>query len=184
MAACIPLLHLCQEQKGYVDEEIMHFVSHRLDLSPAHVKGVVTFYTLFNRSRSASTRCGSAAPCPAPSAARTTSSTQCEKQLGIHVGETTQRRQGHAAHGRVPRELRHRAHDAGGQGVLREPHARAGRRDPRRSSSSDLSRDARRMISRCDYLTKVYGKPNGWSLETLRARVRGLQGRRGACSRR
>ena len=35
MAACIPLLHLCQDQEGYVSEEIILFVSHRLDLSPA-----------------------------------------------------------------------------------------------------------------------------------------------------
>ena len=50
MAACIPVLHLCQEaNQNWVSEEVIDFVARRLDLSPAHVKGVVTFYTLFNQ---------------------------------------------------------------------------------------------------------------------------------------
>src|SRR4030095_15080056 len=49
MAACIPALHLCQDQVGYVSEDAILFVAERLDLPPAHVKGVVTFYTLFNQ---------------------------------------------------------------------------------------------------------------------------------------
>ena len=31
------------------------------------------------------------------------------------------------------------------------------------------------MISRCDHLTKVYGKPNGWSLETYEREAAGYQ---------
>ena len=35
------------------------------------------------------------------------------------------------------------------------------------------------MISRCDHLTKIYGKPNGWSLETYERRsARGCQAAR------
>ncbi len=49
MAATLPLLHLCQEQEGYVGDDVIAFVSQRLDLPPAHVKGVVTFYTLYNQ---------------------------------------------------------------------------------------------------------------------------------------
>src|ERR1700727_3617486 len=49
MAVCIPLLHILQEQKGYIDDEVIPFVATKLDLPPAHVKGVVTFYTLFNQ---------------------------------------------------------------------------------------------------------------------------------------
>jgi NADH-quinone oxidoreductase subunit E len=52
MAACIPVLHLCQEQNdNWVSDEIIEFVAKRLGLSTAHVKGVVTFYTLFNQHR-------------------------------------------------------------------------------------------------------------------------------------
>jgi NADH-quinone oxidoreductase subunit E len=49
MAACIPTLHLCQRANaGWVSQEVIEFVASRLSLSTAHVKGVVTFYTLFN----------------------------------------------------------------------------------------------------------------------------------------
>jgi NADH-quinone oxidoreductase subunit E len=57
MAACIPMLHLCQEaNQNWVSTEVIEFVAKRLDLSPAHVKGVVTFYTLFNQEKSISHR--------------------------------------------------------------------------------------------------------------------------------
>jgi NADH-quinone oxidoreductase subunit E len=52
MAACIPVLHLCQEANdNWVNDDVIEFVAKRLELSRAHVKGVVTFYTLFNRER-------------------------------------------------------------------------------------------------------------------------------------
>jgi len=43
-AACIPVLHVCQEQNGWISEEVMQFVADRLSLSTAHVTGVVTFH--------------------------------------------------------------------------------------------------------------------------------------------
>lgn len=46
-AAMLPLLWLCQEQNGYISEEVMEFVAQKLDVSTAAVKGVVTFYTMF-----------------------------------------------------------------------------------------------------------------------------------------
>jgi NADH-quinone oxidoreductase subunit E len=48
-AACIPLLHLCQEQNGWVSDEVIAFVAKRLDLETSQVKGVVTFYTMFHQ---------------------------------------------------------------------------------------------------------------------------------------
>lgn len=51
-AACIPALHLCQAaNENWVSPEVITFVADRLGLSTAHVQGVVTFYTLFNRER-------------------------------------------------------------------------------------------------------------------------------------
>ena len=47
MAATIPLLHLCQEQNGWVSDEAVDYVATTLELPTAHVFGVVTFYTLF-----------------------------------------------------------------------------------------------------------------------------------------
>ena len=52
MAACIPTLHLCQEaNENWVSEDVIAFVAKRLELSTAHVQGVVTFYTLFNQKK-------------------------------------------------------------------------------------------------------------------------------------
>lgn len=48
-AACIPLLHLCQEQNGWVSDDVIDYVAKRLELSTAQVKGVVTFYTMFHQ---------------------------------------------------------------------------------------------------------------------------------------
>lgn len=46
-AACIPLLHLCQQQQGWVSPEAIAYVAARLEMSTAQVEGVVTFYTSF-----------------------------------------------------------------------------------------------------------------------------------------
>ena len=48
-AACIPLLHLCQKQDGWVSPEIIQYVADRLGMTTAQVKGVVTFYTSFHQ---------------------------------------------------------------------------------------------------------------------------------------
>ena len=46
-AALLPVLWLCQRQNGWISPEVIDYVSDRLDLSTAIVKGVVTFYTMF-----------------------------------------------------------------------------------------------------------------------------------------
>jgi NADH-quinone oxidoreductase subunit E len=48
-AACLPLLHLCQRQAGWVSAEIIEYVSKRLDLPTSEVQGVVTFYTMYHQ---------------------------------------------------------------------------------------------------------------------------------------
>src|SRR4030095_1353552 len=49
MAACIPALHLCQNANGnWLSPDAIQLVADLLELSPAHVKGVVAFYSLFN----------------------------------------------------------------------------------------------------------------------------------------
>lgn len=90
MAACIPVLHLCQEANdNYVNDEVIQFVAERLGLSAAHVKGVVTFYTLFNQKPVGKHQVW---VCRTLSCALRGSDAvlaRCEKKLGIHVGETT-----------------------------------------------------------------------------------------------
>jgi NADH-quinone oxidoreductase subunit E len=48
-AALIPLLHLCQEQHGWIADEVIAYAAERLGLSTAQVKGVVTFYTMYHQ---------------------------------------------------------------------------------------------------------------------------------------
>jgi len=48
-AACIPILHLCQKQEGWISPEVIAFVAARLGMSTAQVQGVVTFYTSFHQ---------------------------------------------------------------------------------------------------------------------------------------
>lgn len=49
MACLLPALWMVQEQHGWVSDEGMAEVSDVLGLTPAYVKGVVSFYTMYNR---------------------------------------------------------------------------------------------------------------------------------------
>lgn len=49
MAALLPALWIVQEERGWVSEEGMTEVAKELDLSPAYVKGVVSFYTMYHQ---------------------------------------------------------------------------------------------------------------------------------------
>ncbi len=46
-AALLPVLRMAQETFGYISPEVETYVATLFDLSPAHVREVVTFYTLF-----------------------------------------------------------------------------------------------------------------------------------------
>ncbi len=88
-AACIPLLHLCQKQNGWVSEEVIDFVAERCEQTTAHVKGVVTFYSLFNQHPVGKHQVW---VCHTLSCALRGSDSvlsHCEKRLGIHAGQTT-----------------------------------------------------------------------------------------------
>jgi NADH-quinone oxidoreductase subunit E len=88
-AACIPILHLCQQQAGWVSPEIIEFVAQRLGMSTAQVQGVVTFYTSFHQQP------------VAPNVVWVCRTLSCdlrggkivqehlEKRLGCHAGETS-----------------------------------------------------------------------------------------------
>jgi NADH:ubiquinone oxidoreductase subunit E len=49
MAALLPALWIVQRERGWVSEDSMAEVSGLLDLTPAYVKGVVTFYTMYHQ---------------------------------------------------------------------------------------------------------------------------------------
>lgn len=48
-AMCIPVLTAAQEQFGVVDDEVCDLVAKALNLPAAHVLGVATFYTMYNK---------------------------------------------------------------------------------------------------------------------------------------
>src|SRR5512142_1490114 len=48
MAALLPALWIVQEERGWVSSDGMAEVAEVLDLTPAYVKGVVTFYTMYH----------------------------------------------------------------------------------------------------------------------------------------
>ena len=48
-AALLPTLHLVQQTWGWISPEAVHYVSDLLDLSPATIFGVVSFYDMYNQ---------------------------------------------------------------------------------------------------------------------------------------
>jgi NADH-quinone oxidoreductase E subunit len=49
MAALLPALWIVQRVRGWVSDEAMAEVAEALELTPAYVKGVVTFYTMYHQ---------------------------------------------------------------------------------------------------------------------------------------
>jgi len=49
MAALLPALWMVQHERGWVSEAGMAEVATLLELTPAYVKGVVTFYTMYHQ---------------------------------------------------------------------------------------------------------------------------------------
>ncbi|MEX2153904.1 MAG: NAD(P)H-dependent oxidoreductase subunit E [Gemmatimonadaceae bacterium] len=49
MAALLPALWIVQDSRGWVSEAGMAEVAEALELTPAYVKGVVTFYTMYHQ---------------------------------------------------------------------------------------------------------------------------------------
>ena len=53
-AALLPVLHIAQDEFGHLPDPVIELVAKTVDVSPAHVFGVVTFYTMFHREKSGS----------------------------------------------------------------------------------------------------------------------------------
>lgn len=88
-AACIPALHLCQEQSGVISDEIAQWLGARLGISAAQVLGVATFYSLLSTEGVGRHRiwvCRTLG-CALQGADRLLA--HIEQRLGIHAGETT-----------------------------------------------------------------------------------------------
>jgi NADH-quinone oxidoreductase subunit E len=87
--ALIPILQDLEERDGWLPPEALDEVARRLDLSPAHVWSVATFYKAFSlkpRGRHRCTICLGTA-CHVRGGAGILE--HFERKLGIHAGETT-----------------------------------------------------------------------------------------------
>ena len=88
-SAVLPLLHLIQEEQGYLSKDAIEWVAAKLELAPINVLEVATFYPMFRmepigrrhikvcRTLSCALR-GGYQVCA-----------EFEKQIGIHRGQTT-----------------------------------------------------------------------------------------------
>lgn len=88
-AALLPVLHVAQKEFGWISPEVMEMVAQELDISTAHVYGVVTFYTMYNRQPVGKYHlqvCRTLS-CAMMGSDKITS--HIKKKLGIEIGETT-----------------------------------------------------------------------------------------------
>ena len=88
-AALLPVLWVAQETWGWISKEAAEEVARLLDLSPAHVDGVLTFYTMYHLQpvgRHLLQICTSIS-CHLGGAGRLVE--HCRKRLGIDLEETT-----------------------------------------------------------------------------------------------
>ena len=87
--ALIEVLHKAQELFGYLEDDLLLFVSYKLKLPPSRVYGVATFYHFFNLKPQGEHTCvvcmGTA--CYVKGADKVIAAVQ--EQTGIHPGETT-----------------------------------------------------------------------------------------------
>ncbi|HUF32205.1 MAG TPA: NADH-quinone oxidoreductase subunit NuoE [Acidimicrobiales bacterium] len=88
-SALIPLLHVAQEQDGWVSPEAMAHIGELLDLTPAEVLGTCSFYEMFKREpvgRYVVNVCTSIS-CHLMGGDELLE--HCERSLGINAGATT-----------------------------------------------------------------------------------------------
>jgi NADH-quinone oxidoreductase subunit E len=88
-AALLPVLWVAQETWGWVSRETAEEVARLLELSPAHVSGVLTFYTMYNLrpvGRHLLQFCTSIS-CHIAGAGQLLD--HCRSRLGIDLGQTT-----------------------------------------------------------------------------------------------
>ena len=130
-SAVLPALQLAQERHGgWLPEAALREVAEALDLTPAYCLSIASFYDMFHVEpvgRHSVEVCTNVS-CAVSGAQQVLEA--LERELGIHVGETTEDGRRHAARRRVPRRLRLGNRRRGRQ---QPPPARARGRRPARS---------------------------------------------------
>ena len=88
-AALLPVLWLCQERWGWISPGIMEAVGRRLDLAPAFVEGVVSFYTMYQRRPPGKFLLQVCTTLSCQLCSTSVLVEHLKKKLGIDFGETT-----------------------------------------------------------------------------------------------
>ena len=114
--------------------------AERLGVTPAHVKGVVTFYTMYHQKPVGEVLHPGLHDAVLRAARRGRGGRAPVEEARRH-GPGRRRPDGRftVVRGRVPRRVRHGADDAGQRRLPRERDAREGRPDPRRASREELT---------------------------------------------
>jgi NADH-quinone oxidoreductase E subunit len=88
-AACLPVMHVAQDEFGHLSDDALELVARTLDLPVAHVFGVATFYTMYHREpvgRHVLMMCTNIS-CMLTGGYKTLR--KLEQRLGIKAGQTT-----------------------------------------------------------------------------------------------
>lgn len=88
-SALLAALHLCQSEVGYIPNEFQEYIAKELGLSPAHVKGVVTFYDMLYEKPKGKYVIKVCRTLPCMLAGAEILLEHISNKLGIKVGETT-----------------------------------------------------------------------------------------------
>ncbi|HVZ73086.1 MAG TPA: NAD(P)H-dependent oxidoreductase subunit E [Polyangia bacterium] len=88
-AALLPVLHIAQDQFGHLPDEVLELVAKTLELPPAHVFGVITFYTMFHREKHGRNELMVCTNVSCMLRGAYDILGHIEKKLGIKAGETT-----------------------------------------------------------------------------------------------
>lgn len=88
-AATLPALWIAQKRHGWVSPEVCNAVAEELGVTPAHVLGVATFYTMYNKKQAGKylIQVCRTLSCQLMGAQKVYS--YISKKLGIGEGETT-----------------------------------------------------------------------------------------------
>jgi NADH-quinone oxidoreductase subunit E len=88
-AALLAVLHLAQDELGWLSEPTMAYVAFRLDVPPVRVREVVTFYSMYRKHPVGRHQIGvcNSVCCWAMGSERILR--HCEERLGIRLGQVT-----------------------------------------------------------------------------------------------
>jgi NADH-quinone oxidoreductase subunit E len=88
-SALVPLLHLAQEQDGYVATDAMEQIAELIDCSPAEVYGTGSFYEMFKFEPVGTYVVGVCTNISCLLLGAEELLEHCEQSLGVHAGGTT-----------------------------------------------------------------------------------------------